>query len=162
MMEKSLREDRLALWDRLIRGEAVERAEVERVVATLIPDASHEERVSCILLLAAARIACEGSRAMRRKLTAALRYWFSHTGSKNRPSDLDICKARERSKWRNAGLLDFMGLYISWPEAMCSVGGNPKYYTALTELKNNLKRKYIEEWERVFGSQAPSNFTHGR
>jgi len=162
VIEELFREDRLALWDRLIRGDVVEQAEIDQMVTTLAHDASPEERASCVLLLAAAKIAREGSKATRRNLTAALRYWFSYSGSKNRPSDLNICTDKKRSRWRDAGLIDFMGLYLSWPEAMCSVGGNPRDYSAFSKLKDNLKEKYAEEWERVFGSPAPFTFTHGR
>lgn len=162
MIEELLRADRLALWDRLIRGEAVEQAEIDQMVTKLAHDTSPEERAGCALLLAAAKIAREGSKAMRRNLTAALRYWFSYSGSKNRPPALNICAVKKHSRWKDAGLIDFMGLYISWPEAMCSVGGNPKDYSALNKVKNELERKYVEEWKRVFGSPAPFTFTHGR
>ncbi len=162
MIEKLLRADRLALWDRLIRGEAVEQAEIDQMVTKLAHDTSPEERASCILLLAAAKIAREGSKAMRRNLIAALRYWFSYSGTKIRPPDLSICNDKKHSRWKDAGLIDFMGLHISWSEAMCSVGGNPKDYSAFSKIKNTLKNEYKKEWGRVFDSSAPFTFTHGR
>lgn len=162
MINGLLQEDRLALWDRLIHGDAVEQAEIDQMVTKLAHDASPEERAACVLLLAVAKIAREGSRAMRRNLTAALRYWFSYSGTKNRPPGLNICNDKRRSRWRDAGLIDFMGLYISWSEAMCSVRGNPKDYSAFNKVKNELEKKYVEEWKRVFGSPAPFTLTHGR
>lgn len=156
MIQELLREDRLALWDRLIHGENVAQTELDQLVTKLAHDAPGEDRASCMLLLATANIASQGSRAMRRNLIAALRYWFSHTGSKIRPPDLDPRGLKD------VGLIELMGLYLSWPEAMLSAGGNPDDYTALKRVEKKLKEKYEEEWERVFGSSAPFTFVRGR
>lgn len=150
MNQELLREDRLALWDRLIHGERVELKELDQLVTKLAHDASDEDRVSSVLLLAAAQIARVGRRAMRRNLVAALKYWFSHVGTKDRPSKVDSRKIE------NCGLIDIMGLYLTWPEASGTVD-----YTALKRIEECLKEKYMKEWERLFGSSAPYT-THWR
>lgn len=155
MIQELLREDRLALWDRLIQGELIDQLELNQLVTKFVHAVPVEERIGCALLLAATNIASQESRAMRRNLVAALRYWFSHTGSKIRPPDLDPYGLKD------AGLIELMGLYLSWPEAMLSVGGNPDDYTALKRVERKLKEKYEEEWDRVFGSSAPLTFAHG-
>lgn len=159
MIERLLREDRLAFWDFLIQGETVEREELDLLVTKLVHDASEEERVASILLIASSRIAIEESAAMRRNLVAALRYWFSRCGAEDRPARLDFASLR------NAGLIDFMGLYLNWEEAMRTVGRNPKKridYTALKRLEKKLKEHFVKEWERILGSSPPSILSEGR
>jgi len=149
MSSSLLREDRLALWDRLLRGEPVRPEDCGQLVSQVSHDASPEERAGSILLLASIRIAEEANRAMRRNLRAALRYWFSHTGTKDRPPKLRL---RDLS---DAGLERVIGLYLSWPEAMESVGGNPKDYTALKRLESTLRARCANEWRERFGSTPP-------
>ncbi|HDL85539.1 MAG TPA: hypothetical protein ENH11_04310 [Candidatus Acetothermia bacterium] len=134
--------------------------EVSSIVAKLAHDAPPEERVGCMVLLAAARISEEGSRAMQRNLVASLRYWFSYAGTKS--SSADLKELLTESKWRDMDLLTCMGLYLSWPEAMHSVGASGDDYTALKRLKDALRSRYSKEWQKTFGSPAPSNFAHGR
>jgi len=160
MIADLLREDRLSFWDRLIQGEGVKKPEVSSIVEKLAHDAPSEERVGCIVLLAAARISEEGSKTMRRNLIAALRYWFSYSGTKSNSDDLK--NLLTESKWRDMDLLTCMGLHLSWREAMHSVGGNGDDYTALKRLKDALRDTYSKEWQRTFGSPPPSNSAHGR
>jgi len=157
--QELLREDRLAFWDRLIHGESVEFEELDQLVTKLAHDASDEDRINSVLLLAAAQIARVGRRAMRRNLVAALRYWFSHVGTKDRPSKFDPRKIE------NCGLIDIMGLYLTWPEALASVlaaKSRTADYTALKRIERCLEEEYMKEWERLFGSSAPYTTTHGR
>jgi len=160
VIRELLREDRLSFWDRLIQGERVKQSEVASIVTKLAHAAPPEERTSCILLLAAARISEEESKTMQRNLVAALRYWFSYAGTKS--SSADCKNLLTESKWRDMDLLTCMGLYLSWSEAMCSVGASGDDYTALKRLKDTLRNKYSKEWQRTFGSPSPSNFAHGR
>lgn len=159
MIKELLREDRLCFWDRLIQGQRVRQSEVAEVVTKLAHDAPPEERAGCILLLSAARISEEGSKAMQRNLVASLRYWFSYVGTEHSAADIKI--RLKKSKWRDMDLLACMGLQLSWPEAMHSVGAGSDY-TALNRLKEALKSRYSEEWQRTFGSSAPLNFAHRR
>lgn len=156
MIQELLREDRLIFWDRLIRGESIDAEELDQLVIKLAHDASAEERVGSVFLLAAAKIARVGRRAMRRNLIAGLRYWFSHVGTKDRPPGFNSQAIRD------AGLTEIMGLYLNWREAMLSVGGNPNDYSALKRLEKRLKEEYKKEWKRVFGSQAPFTPPDGR
>lgn len=160
MIKELLREDRLCFWDRLIQGQRVRQSEVAEVVTKLAHDAPPEERAGCILLLSAARISEEGSKAMRRNLVASLRYWFSYVGTEH--SAADIKSRLKKSKWRDMDLLTCMGLQLSWSEAMHSVGANGIDYTALNRLKDALKSTYSKEWQKTFGSSAPLDFAHGR
>lgn len=160
MIQELLREDRLIFWDRLIQWEIVELKELDQLITKLAHDASAEEKASSVLLLAAALVARVERRAMRRNLVAALRYWFSHVGTKDRPPQLKECE--DFYRLNSGGLLDFMGLYLSWSEAMCSVGANPNDYSALKRLEKRLKQAYEKEWERLFGSSVPPIITHGR
>jgi len=143
------REDRLSFWDRLIRGEQVPSEECEELVTGLVHDASPEERIGCILLLASVGIASDGTKAMRRNLRAALRYWFSHTGTKDRPENLEPRDLLE------AGLEDVIGLYLNWPEAMGSVEGSKVDYTAKERIEKLLRARCAKEWQKRFGSSAP-------
>jgi len=156
MSSSPLREDRLALWDRLVRGEPVALEDCGELVTQVSHDASPEERAGSILLLGSIRIAAEANRATRRNLRAALRYWFSHTGTKDRPPKL---LPRSLS---DAGLEQLVGLYLSWPEAMESVGGNPKDYTALKRLESALRARCADEWRERFGSTPPDELLERR
>lgn len=156
MMQEILREDRLVVWDRLLRSGNVELEEVERLVTKLSRDTTEEEQLGSVLLLAVAKIATVERGATRRNLTAALRYWFSHTGTKDRPLTF-VPRGLE-----DVGLVDLMGLYLTWPEAMRSVGGNPNDYSALKRLEQELREHCAKEWERVFGCSPPSVLTEGR
>lgn len=160
MITELLREDRLGLWDLLIRGEQISQSEVRETIAKLAHDAPQEERASCILLLAAAGISEDGSKAMQRNLVAGLRYWFSYVGTK---SSTDAIKTLlSQQKWRNMDLITCMGLYLSWSEAMHSVGANGDDYAALNRLKTILKNRYSKEWEKAFGRSVPFTLSHGR
>jgi len=151
-----LREDRLMIWDRLIRGERIPPAQSQEIVSRLAHDASSEEKAGSVLLLASVGLANEGSRAMRRNLRAALRYWFSHTGTKDRPEHLNPRDLQD------AGLDRVIGLYLNWPEAMKSVGGNGENYSALKQLERQLRARCADEWQRQFGSSAPSEMSARR
>jgi len=144
-----LREDRLVFWDRLLRGERVDPVECRELMTRLAHEAPPEEKSGCILLVASVCLAREGNRAMQRNLRAALRYWFSHSGTKERPETFDPCELQD------GGLETVVGLYLSWPEAMLSVGGNPDDYTAMKRLERRLRAKCVEEWERQFNTPAP-------
>lgn len=157
MISKLLREDRLCFWDLLIQGAQVTRSEVNETVSKFVHDASSEEKASCVLLLAAAKIS-EESNPMRRNLVAALRYWFSNVGTRNVSPEFKALL--NKPKWRDMDLLTCMGLYLNWPQAACSVGGNPRDYTALTRLQNELRRRYFHEWEKLFGSPPSITITN--
>ena len=151
-----LREDRLAFWDRLIRGVQVPPAECDDLLTQLAVNADPEEQAGCILLLASVGIANEANRAMRRNLRAALKYWFSHTGTKESREAPGLHDVQE------GGLESVIGLYLSWPEAMESVGGNPNDYSALKRLESLLRARCVEEWERRFGTPAPAEMSDRR
>lgn len=156
MIAGLLREDRLAVWDRLVRGEHVPSEDVSGFILRLSHDAPPEEKASCVLLLASLRIANEGRRAMRRNLRAALRYWFSHSGSNDRPVKLNPRDLQD------AGLERLVGLYLSWPEAMKSVRGNPEDYTALKRVEKQLRAQCAVEWQEQFGSGVPAELSARR
>ena len=159
MIHRLLREDRLVFWDLLVRGNIVERGELDQFVTKLVHDASAEERVASILLIASSRIAIEESAAMRRNLVAALRYWFSRCGAEDRPTRLDFASLRK------GGLLDFMGLRLNWEEALRTVGRNSKKsidYPALKRLEKKLKEYFAKEWEQILGSSPPSILSEER
>jgi hypothetical protein len=144
------REDRLSFWDRLIRGVHVPPEECEGLLARLVhDDCPDENRIGCILLLASVGIASDGTKPMRRNLRAALRYWFSHTGTKDRPENL------EPRDLLDAGLEDVIGLYLNWPEAMGSVEGNKIDYTAKERIEKQIRARCAKEWKKRFGSSAP-------
>jgi len=152
-MGLDFREERLVLWDRLIRGETVSVEECCDVVGRLAADAGHEEKSSCVLLVASARVANERSEAMRNNLRAALKYWFSQSGTKDRPDSFDA------SELEGQGLESLPGLYLSWPEALEAIGRTKPDYTALTRITERLRTRCAEEWERLLGSAPPKEIT---
>ena len=156
MNASHLREDRLAIWDRMIRGERIPSEESREIVGRFAHDTSSEERTGLVLQLASVELANEGSKATRTNLRAALRYWFSHTGTKDRSEHLNPRDLLD------AGLEDVIGLYLSWPEAMESVGGKGTDYSALKRIERRLRAKCAEEWERQFGSSAPAELSERR
>jgi len=153
MNELLLREDRLSIWDRLIRGEPVSMEECDELVGRLASDACPEEKSACMLLLASVRVSNERSEAMRRNLRAALRYWFSHSGSKDRPEPFDP------TVLDGTGLESALGLYLSWPEAMESVGRTTVDYTALNRITELLRTRCAEEWKDRLGSSPPNELS---
>jgi len=88
---------------------------------------------------------------MRRNLQAALRYWFSHSGTKDRPEPFSAHSLRD------TGVGSAVGLHLSWPEAMQSVGANPNDYSALSRVQSLLRARYVDEWEASFESPVPDD-----
>lgn len=158
VMADKLREERLGLWDQLLRGMWVNAPATERAFARLIRSVGGEERERAVLVLAAAHVAWKGRKATRRTLIAALRYWWSKSGSKDRPQgfaprDLD-----------GGGVLEVMGLDLTWEEALRSVGVRKVDHKALHRLQAQLEDAYTGVWERLLGSAPPmlTNDTDGR
>ena len=141
------REERLAIWDRLLRGEGVPREELRflQSVGRGIPD---DEKPGVILLMAAVELMNSGTAAVRRNLIAALRYWFSHTGSKLDKTQIQPEKLRE------GGLMEFLGLHLTWPEAAGTMEADASY-AALKRIEKKLQEECKRQWENVFGNPAP-------
>jgi len=146
-------EERMVLWDRLVRGEEVDAMEIGDLIPRLAHDASDDERSACVLLLASVHVASRERRAMRRNLCAALRYWFSQSGSEDRPDNVDP------DSLRNVGLESIVGLRLRWPEAMRSVGANPNDYSALKRIEKRLREQCVIEWERLFNCAPPTELS---
>lgn len=160
-MSADLQEERLPFWDRLIRGEPVSRDEVDRTLSCLSHDAPDDERWATVLLLAAVRIATEGSRAMRKYLQAGLVYWFSQS------EPLPNAGEGNARQLRSLGLVEVKGLQLSWPQALRAVGIRVSStvginYVALRRLEDALRERMEEEWKRVFGTEPPGILRSGR
>jgi len=152
------REERLAHWDLLLSAGTFCLADVETLVARSAREETGADRAACVLLLAAARLAHRGQVRGRRNLRAALRYWFSHTGTRDRPDELAL------DQLKVGGLLDFIGLYLTWPEALATVGvpmTGAINYMALKRAEQQLRKQCAAEWTRLFGSTAPSTLMEG-
>jgi hypothetical protein len=154
-LDTMLREERLELWDDLVRGRPVSKERLRSVLLPVSREVSGNEKLCCALLWAAARISREASPAMRRNLTALLRYWFSQEGVPGQPAGFDRCSLA------GAGLGEVMGLGLSWPEAMESVGGNPKDYTALVRVTALLRKECLVAWKEMFGESVPRVLAEG-
>lgn len=148
-------ETRLALWDLLLRGVHVSAEAAQGELFPLTRATFTTDTESSILLLAAVNVISTGSTAVRRNLQAALRYWFSRQGTKHRPHQLNPRKDLE-----GAGVVQIMGLYLTWREAQESVGGNPSDYTALERITEAIRREYVAQWTRLCGS-PPSGLPLG-
>jgi len=144
-----LRDERLVLWDRLIRGERVSRSELGNIVSRLVHDASDSERAGSVLLFAAVRFIESARPSSRWRLQAALWYWFSQNGTSDRPNGFRV------KNLRDPGLADLSGLYLTWPEVMEAMGRNPKDYSALKRIETDLTSYVSEEWVTLFGTEAP-------
>jgi hypothetical protein len=151
-----LREERLTVWDRLLRGEAVQVAQVRELVVRLAHDAPDDERAATVLLLAAVKLSSRGTSTSRRKLLAVLRYFFSQVGT------ADLSSASDATAVIDGGLLEIMGRKLSWPQAIRSVAGNERDYKALTRTKDLLRRECRVEWQSLFGSTPPVGLGKGR
>jgi len=149
MISGSLREERLALWDMLIRGETVSRADVSVVLLGLTHEASDAERAGSVLLLAAIRYLEASRPSSRWRLRAGLWYWFSHTGTHSRPDGFRL------SRLKRSGLADLAGLFLTWPEVMKALGKNPNDYSALTRIQKELTELFGAEWKKLFGTSSP-------
>ncbi len=152
-MADKVHEERMALWDRLLQGDVPNAHVLEQVMARLIRSVGDEERDGCVLLLAAVHVYWSSRSSARRTLTAALRYWWSRTGSKARPAEFD------HRKLDGAGVLEVMGLHLTWEEALRSVGVRKVDHKALHRVVEQLERAYGEVWQRVLGSKAPTPWT---
>jgi hypothetical protein len=158
LIEVLSQETRLALWDRLIRGERVSTDEIVSSVAHLSRDESTPSRFGCVMLLAVAHLAQGMRTGSLWRIQGALWYWFSQGGHRDRPDDFapeDLV---------NPGLGDLAGLHLTWPEVMIAMGRNPKDYTALKRIEADLKKQYAMEWKGLFGTEAPTSLhiTEGR
>jgi len=156
MMQNVLREKRLILWDRLLRGAQVSAEELDTSLTKLARDVSEEERAATVLLLAIAQLSASGTQSQRLKLLAVLRYYFSQIGSKDQ-SDVTML-----GDWSDVGLIDLMGQRLSWPQAMRSVGRNEQNYTDLTRTKSLIKEQCRMEWLRIYGPSVPAELEKGR
>ena len=144
-----LRDERLAFWDRLVRGERIEQAELDALLSKLAHEASDEERAGTVLLCAVARCREEMRPASRWRLQAALWYWFSQTGTPDRPARFAL------RRLRGAGLADLAGLHLTWPEVMQAQGKNPNDYSPLKRIEKDLMRLVQEQWVALFGTEPP-------
>jgi len=149
-------EERLEVWDLLLREETPARSVLEHLAGAARGQSSDEERLSTAMLVAVAALLGNARRAARRNLMALLRYRFSQLGAKSRPHGLD---PRELA---NPDMLGLMGLHLTWPEAMLSVGGNPADYTALSRTEKAVRAEFLTQWGRIYGTTPPDSLTHGR
>jgi len=145
MIAECLREERLAVWDGLIRGESVSESAVGTLIHELVHDAADSERAGTVLLFAAVRYSQMLRPANRWRLRAVLWYWFSQVGTHDRP------KGFRMSQLRGCGLADLSGLYLTWPEVMKAMGRNPNDYSVLKRVEKDLTESVEEEWRRLFG-----------
>lgn len=150
MISSILRDERLAFWDRLIRGERIEQAEFDGLISRLAHDASDDERAGTVLLFAVAQYREKMRPSSRWRLQAALWYWFSQTGTLDRPARFTP------SRLRGAGLADLAGLHLTWPEVMKAQGKNPNDYSPLKRIEKDLMALVEEQWIALFGKQPPS------
>lgn len=151
-MYSKLQDERLALWDRLLMGELLDADALERELGPLIRSLGDEERENCVLLLAAAAVLVRSRSTARHTLAAALRYWWSKTGSKNRPPRFDP------RMLKHAGVLEVMGLDLTWEEALRSVGIVKRSvdHKSLHRVVEQLERAYGQVWERLLARAAPA------
>jgi len=156
MIQTVLREERLTVWDCLLRGIRVEPDELDTLLTKLAHAVSGEERAGTVLLVAVVRLSLSGTEPQRQKLLAILRYYFSHAGSRVVPEN-EIQEA-----WTDIGLSGVMGLQLNWAEAMRSVGRNGTNYTDLTRTKNLIRNQCRVEWLRMFGPSVPAELENGR
>ena len=145
-----LRDERLVFWDRIIRGERVVQAELRELLSRLAHDASDNERAGTVLLFAVVRYRETIRPASRWRLQAVLWYWFSQTGTRDRPGHFKV------KSLRGAGLADLAGLYLTWPEVMKALGKKPTDYSPLKRAEKELMSLVDEQWVALFGSQPPS------
>jgi len=151
----TLREERLGVWDALVAGHTVSEDRVREAILPAARETSEDEKLCSSLLWAAAKVSRSASPAMRRNLTAVLRYWFSQEGFIEQPPDL------APASLTSAGLDEVMGLGLSWPQAMESVAGNPKDYTALVRVTTLLRKECASAWREMFGTAIPRVFVEG-
>ena len=150
-----LHDERLVLWDHLIRGEPVSRSEISKLISKLARNASDAERTGSVLLLAAVRFLERARPSSRWRLRAALWYWFSQNGTRERPTKFRV------KHLRNAGLADLAGLYLTWPEVMEAVGRkNTEDYSPLKRIEADLMAYVIEEWITLFGKEVPATLNY--
>lgn len=148
-----VREDRLTVWDRLLRGEEIPSQEL-RFLQSVGRDIPDDEKPGVILLLAAVELMNSGTAAVRRNLTAALRYWFSHTGSKTDKTLISPGRLKE------GGLMEFLGLHLTWPEAARTAKADGSY-AALKRIEKKLQEECKRQWESIFGNPAPWDLAGG-
>ena len=132
----SPKEERLDYWDKLLRGRGLEEVDRETLNSCCLPlakERSNKERVSTVLLFAAAELARTGTEATKKDLVALLRYWFSKQGKEIRPKNFDPKEIED------PGIDGVVGLGLTWGEAMESVGKNPDNLMALSRIKQKLK-----------------------
>ncbi len=144
-LEEQCRESRLVFWERILRGILVDPLEIDREILSLVTDSSPREKMSFILLRAAATLAGSGTPAMTRTIRIAIIYWFSNTSSS--PT---IALDRELDP-SSLTLRDVIGLGFSWREAALVFGANPRDYSAYQRLIRALRRECMKQWERIFG-----------
>ncbi|MBE0636335.1 hypothetical protein IH601_10105 [Candidatus Bipolaricaulota bacterium] len=149
MTDDVLRDERLVIWDTLIRGEPVLRADVSSLILGLTHDAPDAERAGSVLLLAAIRYLETTRPSSRWRLRAALWYWFSQTGTRNRSGGFRL------TQLKRCGLADLAGLCLTWPEVMKVMGRNPNDYSALARIQIDLTALFGEEWKNLFGTSPP-------
>jgi len=147
------REARLALWDRILRGEELPPDELN-YLKMAAHDLDDEDRLGIVLLFAAAEIASRGG-ASQRHLIAALRYWFSQAGSAVARADADLDEIRQ------GGLPECLGTHLRWPEAAQTAGINPNNYMALKRITESLRQECVRQWERLFGGPVPLALLRG-
>jgi hypothetical protein len=150
MTNTAFREERLAIWDALIRGETTSRLDTDALFLGLAHDASDSERSGSALLLAAIRYLETTRPSSRWRLRAALWYWFSRAGTHDRPARFRLPQLKQ------CGLADLAGLYLTWPEVMKAIGRNPNNYSVLQRIQTDLMDLFGEEWKRLFGTSPPN------
>ncbi|MBS3793189.1 hypothetical protein KGY77_11175 [Candidatus Bipolaricaulota bacterium] len=149
------KEERLSYWDKLLKGDPLGPQDIEDLFSCCLPlakESSHQERVSTVLLFAAAELSRSGTESTKTDLNAVLRYWFSKQGEKIRPKSFDP------KELDDPGIDGVVGLGLTWGEAMESVGKSPDNLMALSRIKKQLKEKANNKWEELFDSSPPRAF----
>lgn len=152
------KEERLDYWDKLLKGDKLGPQDIEDLDSCCLPlakESSNRERVSTVLLYAAAELSQSGSEATKTDLDAVLRYWFSKQGEEIRPKSFDP------KQLDDPGIDGVVGLSLTWGEAMESVGKSPDNLMALSRIKKKLKKKVNKKWEELFDSSPPRAFGNG-
>ncbi|RLC72166.1 MAG: hypothetical protein DRI26_03550 [Chloroflexi bacterium] len=153
MQAELVREARLALWDRILRGEEPPSEELSYLKKAAC-DLSDEDKLSVVLLFAAAEIASRGGPSQRH-LIAALRYWFSQAGSAAAREHLDLEEISQ------GGLPECLGTHLRWPEAAQTIGISPNNYMALKRITESLRQECVRQWEKLFGGPVPLALLRG-